>query len=564
MTTLQIVISAVLALLVMAGISMMSRVQTAVRGNLLSAFAMLAGVVAACTMLLVRIANTDELPDPEAVESLLPDMDGEEEDGGKTPEKEEREIEEAEVQTDDLTIPEVVEHCMPSMVAITNTSVQEVENYFGGYGFPGSGNSQSYESVSMGTGVIVGETDEYLLIATNAHVVDGAKELSVAFVDEQAAEAEIVGTRSADDLAVIRVNKADLSADTLDAVSVIRIGSSADLAVGEQVVAIGNALGYGQSVSTGIVSALGRTIDLTEDSQIGLIQTDAAINPGNSGGALLNMYGELVGINSAKFADTNVEGMGYAIPITEALPILTELANGESGGTVQVREDGESDAYLGISCATISGEYASYYGIPEGVYVDSVEEGDPMAELEMGYTLLRKKDKKGAKEYFQKASDHGSGPACFALIDAILGGKPHYYKGPETPDAKDPIYQQEFKLIERAAEIGDNRGLCILGRSYVRGYMVEKDLKKGQKFLKKALSQGEKDLAPQMLAEIYEQSNAEGSASKAVEYYELSADHGNVASMLALKGIYENGLREVKKNSRKAMYYALRSGGEHW
>ena len=280
----------------------------------------------------------------------------------------------------ELSVKEVAANVMPSMVAITNTSVQEVENYFGGYGFPGSGNSQSYESVSMGTGVIVGETDEYLLIATNAHVVDGAKELSVAFVDEQAAEAEIVGTRSADDLAVIRVNKADLSADTLDAVSVIRIGSSADLAVGEQVVAIGNALGYGQSVSTGIVSALGRTIDLTEDSQIGLIQTDAAINPGNSGGALLNMRGELVGINSAKFADTEVEGMGYAIPITEALPILTELANGESGGTVQVREDGESDAYLGISCATISGEYASYYGIPEGVYVDSVEEGGAAEE----------------------------------------------------------------------------------------------------------------------------------------------------------------------------------------
>ena len=280
----------------------------------------------------------------------------------------------------ELSVKEVAANVMPSMVAITNTSVQEVENYFGGYGFPGSGNSQSYESVSMGTGVIVGETDDYLLIATNAHVVEGAKELSVAFVDEQAAEAEIVGTRSADDLAVIRVKKADLAADTLDAVSVVRIGSSADLEVGEQVVAIGNALGYGQSVSTGIVSALGRTIGLTEDSQIGLIQTDAAINPGNSGGALLNMRGELVGINSAKFADTEVEGMGYAIPITEALPILTELANGEKSGTVQVREDGESDAYLGISCATISGEYASYYGIPEGVYVDSVEEGGAAEE----------------------------------------------------------------------------------------------------------------------------------------------------------------------------------------
>ena len=268
-------------------------------------------------------------------------------------------------------------------------------------------------------------------------------------------------------------------------------------------------------------------------------------------------YPELVGPDVALEMCQRAAAMNYG-PALERLEkpfdmseetkkLLARLASGEKGVAFWLSTRGD-----------LSNKDRKKY------FLASVEEGDPMAELEMGYTLLRKKDKKGAKEYFQKASDHGSGPACFALIDVILGGKPHYYKGPEIPNPEDPVYQQEFKLIERAAEIGDNRGLCILGRSYVRGYMVEKDLKKAKKLLEKALSQGEKDLAPQMLAEIYEQSKEEGSASKAVEYYELSADHGNVASMLALKGIYENGLREVKKNSRKAMYYALRSGAEHW
>lgn len=281
----------------------------------------------------------------------------------------------------DLTVQEVAANTMPAMVAITNTSVQEVQNYFGGYGFSGgNGQTQSAESVSMGTGVIIGETDDSILVATNAHVISDATELSVAFVDNSAASATVVGSDTTNDLAVIKVAKSDLSSDTLSQIKVITIGSSDDLEVGEQVVAIGNALGYGQSVSTGIVSALDRSISTSDETTgqttetQGLIQTDAAINPGNSGGALLNMKGELIGINSAKYADTSVEGMGYAIPIDTAEPILTDLANGKSTGTITTSEL-SGDAYLGISGKSVTSDYASYYGIPEGVYVSAVESG---------------------------------------------------------------------------------------------------------------------------------------------------------------------------------------------
>jgi serine protease Do len=281
----------------------------------------------------------------------------------------------------DLTVQEVAANTMPAMVAITNTSVQEVQNYFGGYGFSGgNGQTQSAESVSMGTGVIIGETDDSILVATNAHVISDATELSVAFVDNSAASATVVGSDTTNDLAVIKVAKSDLSSDTLSQIKVITIGSSDDLEVGEQVVAIGNALGYGQSVSTGIVSALDRSISTSDETTgqttetQGLIQTDAAINPGNSGGALLNMKGELIGINSAKYADTSVEGMGYAIPIDTAEPILTDLANGKSTGTITTSEL-SGDAYLGISGKSVTSDYASYYGIPEGVYVSGVESG---------------------------------------------------------------------------------------------------------------------------------------------------------------------------------------------
>ena len=279
----------------------------------------------------------------------------------------------------DLSVEDVAANSMPAMVAITNTSVSEVQNYFGSGSFSDGG--QTAESVSCGTGIIVGETDDLVLIATNAHVIADADQLSIAFVDDSAASGTVIGSDTSNDLAVVSVKKSDLSSDTLSQIKVITMGSSDDLKVGEQVVAIGNALGYGQSVSTGIVSALNRTITSQDEStgaattSEGMIQTDASINPGNSGGALLNMKGELIGINSAKYEDTSVEGMGYAIPISYAEPILTKLANGESASSDSTSTSGSGDAYLGIQGTSVTETYSQYYGIPEGVYVSAVAGG---------------------------------------------------------------------------------------------------------------------------------------------------------------------------------------------
>ena len=290
----------------------------------------------------------------------------------------------------DLSVEDVAANSMPAMVAITNTSVSEVQNYLGNGSFSNGG--QTAESVSMGTGIIVGETDDLVLIATNAHVISGADQLSIAFVDDSAASGTVVGSDTTNDLAVVSVKKSDLSSDTLSQIKVITMGSSDDLKVGEQVVAIGNALGYGQSVSTGIVSALNRSITSQDEStgetttSEGMIQTDASINPGNSGGALLNMKGELIGINSAKYEDTSVEGMGYAIPISYAEPILTKLANGESTSSDSTTTSGSGDAYLGIQGTSVTETYSQYYGIPEGVYVSVVASGSAaeQAGIEQG------------------------------------------------------------------------------------------------------------------------------------------------------------------------------------
>ena len=289
-----------------------------------------------------------------------------------------------------LTVQEVAENAMPAMVAITNTTVEEVNDYFGGFGgfglFGGYGHgssdgSNTVESVSAGSGEIIGETDDKLIIATNQHVIADSTTLSVAFVDESAASAYVLGEDASTDLAVIAVNKSDLSESTLEAIRVIAIGSSDELAVGESVVAIGNALGYGQSVSAGVVSAKNRVLadenGNMEGTDEGLIQTDAAINPGNSGGALLNMKGELIGINSAKYMDTSVEGMGYAIPISDALPILQSLQNGES---VSGSDSATSTVRLGIKCATVTASNAGYYNLPQGVYVSEVENGTAASE----------------------------------------------------------------------------------------------------------------------------------------------------------------------------------------
>lgn len=272
-----------------------------------------------------------------------------------------------------MSTEDVASALMPAMVAITNTSVQEVQNYFS-YFFGQPTQPQMQESTSRGTGVIIGEADDYLYIASNEHVIANSKELTVAFTDGSAASAEIVGQDATNDLSIIKVALKDLTADTLDAIRVAAAGNSSDLNVGESVIAIGNALGYGQSVSQGIVSALERSMDGGEGVYAeGLIQTDAAINPGNSGGALLNQSGELIGINSAKYASTAVEGMGYAIPIDKAYPIFEAMINGSYTDSSSAVPTG--DACLGISCVSVTAEMSQYYNIPQGIYIKEITAG---------------------------------------------------------------------------------------------------------------------------------------------------------------------------------------------
>ena len=281
-----------------------------------------------------------------------------------------------------LDVSEIVSEALPSIVSITTKSVQEVQNYFGMYGMYGYAPQQQEQEVEgSGSGIIVGKNDDELLIATNYHVVEGADTLSVAFTDGNAVEASVKGFDEERDLAVVSVSLVDVKDDTMDAISIAKIGSSDDLKVGEQVIAIGNALGYGQSVTTGIVSAKNRRMDSdnntvtdgSDDSSDGvnLIQTDAAINPGNSGGALLNMEGEVVGINSAKLASTEVEGMGYAIAISDVTDILQNLMNETSRDKLDDSEHG----VLGIEGSSVSSEAVQMYGIPAGVFVKKVTEG---------------------------------------------------------------------------------------------------------------------------------------------------------------------------------------------
>ena len=281
-----------------------------------------------------------------------------------------------------LDVSEIASEALPSIVSITTKSVQEVQNYFGMYGMYGYAPQQQEQEVEgSGSGIIVGKNDDELLIATNYHVVEGADTLSVAFTDGNAVEASVKGFDEERDLAVVSVSLDDVEDDTMDAISIANIGSSDDLKVGEQVVAIGNALGYGQSVTTGIVSAKNRRMDSdnntvtdgSDDSSDGvnLIQTDAAINPGNSGGALLNMEGEVVGINSAKLASTEVEGMGYAIAISDVTDILQNLMNETSRDKLDDSEHG----VLGIKGSSVSSEAVQMYGIPAGVFVKKVTEG---------------------------------------------------------------------------------------------------------------------------------------------------------------------------------------------
>lgn len=252
----------------------------------------------------------------------------------------------------------IAKNAMPSIVSITNMSVQEVQSFFGG--------TQQQESTSVGSGIIIGQTDSELLILTNNHVVEGNEKLTVSFVDNESVEANVKGTDSTKDLAVVAVKISDVKDSTMDEIAVATMGDSSKLEVGEQVVAIGNALGYGQSVTSGIVSATERTLDGYEGGT--LIQTDAAINPGNSGGALLNSNGEVIGINTAKVATDSVEGMGYAIPISDASDTIQNLMNQETKTKVSEAEQG----YLGIQGADVSDESAKMYNMPTGVYISDV------------------------------------------------------------------------------------------------------------------------------------------------------------------------------------------------
>ena len=264
----------------------------------------------------------------------------------------------------------VVENVMPSIVSITNMSVQEVQNYFGG--------TSKQESESAGTGIIISQNDSELLVVTNNHVVAGSDTLTVTFADGNSVEANIKGTDSEYDVAVVAVPLDSISEDTKKAISVATLGDSTELKVGEPAIAIGNALGYGQSVTTGVISALNRSVSETNEttgetteSSVKLIQTDAAINPGNSGGALVNASGEVVGINSSKLVGDSVEGVGYAIPISDVSDLIENLMNQETKTKVAEADQGA----IGIKGMSVSTEYSQQLNMPEGVYVSEVTKG---------------------------------------------------------------------------------------------------------------------------------------------------------------------------------------------
>ncbi len=258
-------------------------------------------------------------------------------------------------------VSQIAEQVLPSIVAIDVT--QQVTSYtpFG---------PQSSEAGGSGSGIIIAEKDGRLYIATNNHVVQDTDSVTIRFANDKTAKAAIRGTDPSHDLAVVEVDKKELTEDTLSAIKVATVGDSSATKVGEQAIAIGNALGYGTSVTVGYISAKDREIDMEDSSSIKLLQTDAAINPGNSGGALVNGSGEVIGINSSKFASEEIEGMGFAIPMATAEPILTKLMNQE-----KIAE--EEQAYLGITGRNVTGEYTEYYGMPEGIYISEVTEGSP-------------------------------------------------------------------------------------------------------------------------------------------------------------------------------------------
>ena len=348
--------------------------------------------------------------------------------------KEESNIKLAEPESDGKTevydVTEVVKSVMPSVVAV-NSKVVSTMQYFG--------QTYSQESTGAGSGIIIGQNDSELLIVTNYHVVEDSEELSVQFIDEETATAQIKGTDSGRDLAVIAVQLDDIKSSTMNEIAIAEMGDSDALEVGESVIAIGNALGYGQSVTTGVVSALNRSIAASttdaygESTDIGsentFIQTDAAINPGNSGGALLNASGQVIGINSNKIGGSTVDGIGYAIPISDAKPIIEELMQKDT--KLKVSED--SKGYLGITGVTVESEYSEIYGMPVGVYVSSVTEGSGADEAGLirgdiivalnGEEISSMEELKGELEYYAQGTE---------VTVTIMQGSPTGYQSKDV------------------------------------------------------------------------------------------------------------------------------------
>lgn len=278
-------------------------------------------------------------------------------------------------------VSQVVEEAMPAVVAVASTAVYQTPDF--GFGWFFGGGSQSYEVPSSGSGIIIGENDTELLIVTNNHVVQDTVSLKITFVDDAAVDAAVKGTDTDTDLAVISVPLDQIPQETKEKIAVARLGDSDGLKVGQGVIAIGNALGYGQSVTVGYVSALNREIKTSDGNARVLLQTDAAINPGNSGGALLNMKGEVIGINAAKYSSTEVEGIGYAIPVSSVQDILDELMNRKTRSEVAEEKRG----YLGIQGTTVDEDAAAAFGMPKGVYVYKILKDGAAADSQ-----LREKD----------------------------------------------------------------------------------------------------------------------------------------------------------------------------
>lgn len=275
-------------------------------------------------------------------------------------------------------VSDIVDKVMPSIVSINSTDIITSYDIF-------FGSKINSPVVGSGSGIIIGQSDSHILIVTNNHVIENAEKIEIVFADDSKAEASVKGANANSDLAVLEVAIDDLSDKTLNSIKVARLGNSNNLKAGEMVIAIGNALGYGQSVTVGYISALDREIEI-EGIKMNLLQTDAAINPGNSGGALLNIYGEVIGINSVKFADTNVEGMGYAIPISDAIPMINLLMNSKA---LEVTEMG----FLGINVETaqnVTEDLATLYNMPVGIFINDVVEGSPAekAGLKPGHIIV--------------------------------------------------------------------------------------------------------------------------------------------------------------------------------